>query len=299
MALAPDGTELWETQLQGTFAPSLAIGVDGTVYVWNGALTALWTGGSVLWTVSPTAYPTASPLALGGDGTVRIVDAPPSENPSVYVIDGSGTTVSTIPLPAGKPLSPLTLGPDGSMYLVVRGAGTQLVALTTSGAVEWTTQVQSGSGGTLSVGIDGTVYVPTGNGLTAYTAAGTQRWAVTSLEGAIEQVAVADDGTSFAATFSGGLYAFASDGTRTWYYQSDGTQDAVIADGTGAGYASFVNFPPGSNLQNVARFAANGPLTWAIPDAGVPRALGTDGTVYALAPPSVAGPYTTLVAIAQ
>jgi WD40 repeat protein len=305
VAIAHDGSELWATPLEGQFAPSLAIGTDGTVYVWNGALSALQRDGTPSWTVSPASNPADVPIAMGGDGTVRVLGSPPSAVPPLYAGDSTGATVLEVALlQSGAVQSPLTMGPDGSMYVLV---ASRLLAMTPGGQPVWSAPLGPVDGTVvISVGVDGTIYVPAGqgnpSGVTAFTAAGTRRWTTTLTDGPTNQLAVADDGSSFVAT-GGGLFELNPDGSTAWFYESDGPEGAVIADGTSAGYAPFINYPPGTTTANVVRFAASGAATWAIPVNGVPLALGADGTVYAgvvsgtsLSPQTV---YTSLLAIAR
>jgi hypothetical protein len=51
LAFAPDGTRKWSAAVSSVdqIPTSLAVGADGTVYAWNGSLTALDPGGSTLW----------------------------------------------------------------------------------------------------------------------------------------------------------------------------------------------------------------------------------------------------------
>ena len=310
IAIAHDGTVLWTTPLTGQLAPSLAVGTDGTLYVWNGAVSALRTDGTISWTVSPTADPADFPIAMGADGTVRVLGSTPAGVPTLYAVDSTGATVLEVPLPqSGAIQSPLTMGADGSMYVLVTFT---LFAMTPEGQLAWSAPLGGFNGNAvISVGVDGTVYVPApqGNttyGVTAFTAGGALKWTSTAIDGAVGQLAVADNGSTFVGTDNGGLFELNPDGSTAWFYQSDGFEGEVIADGTSAGYAPFVNYPPGTTTANVVRFAASGAATWAIPVAGVPLALGADGTVYAGVFSTVPNPlagiptvYASLIAVAQ
>ena len=287
----------------------LAIGTDGTIYVWTGILTALHPDGSVAWAVSPTPHPTALPLAVGGDGTVRVVDDDPSTGPNLYVIGASGMTLWTRNLGAGvTAVTPLTMGPDGTMYLVLAGStGAQLVALTSDARPKWSADVtiDSGQTTTLSVGPSGWVYAPQSVGVSAFGPDGTPEWPglwTEAVHGA-GPLAVAGDGLPGAIyraatmTSSGTLYGFGQ-GWPLWSAQTGAPQGAMLVDMNLNVYAAVADaLDAGAEAGGGAvTLYTDGHRDWGVPGSGIPSAMGSDGTIYSLAP--MAGPFSTLTALA-
>jgi hypothetical protein len=165
LAINPDGTTRWSTAVPaaagvqtppyiqpGTWVTWLAIGVDGTIYVWNGDLTAVTPAGAIAWTLAITSYP-ARPdyecLKLDVDpaGNVLVADAPPDAGSTLYAVAPAGTYAWRKLLPTGTTIvSSPTVGVDGAIYVIVTdttGAFT-LQALDSSGNDTWSAQLESG-----------------------------------------------------------------------------------------------------------------------------------------------------------
>lgn len=158
-ALAPDGSTRWTTPVPIAGSPdaseapelpyayaSFALGTDGTLYVWTGDLTALRPDGTVAW-------------------TKEIADSPG--------------------FPQGFPTFQLTVGADGTLYVVDAPAGADgsLIAIGPAGDVLWTTSLGGGvhPHASPSVGPDGRVYLVTvddggARSLEVFETSGTQSW---------------------------------------------------------------------------------------------------------------------------
>src|SRR5262249_43382932 len=134
-ALAPTGTQIWETELQAS-APA-AIGPDGTIYVANSdlALYSIGTNGQTNWLVARYSAPLLPTTpAVDKNGTIYYC-----VSNSLFAISAQGaiqwTFASPFP-PAGNHVydtqtSPV-IGPDGTIYAVF---GSQIFAFSGTNAL--------------------------------------------------------------------------------------------------------------------------------------------------------------------
>jgi hypothetical protein len=190
MAIATDGSTRWTTPiatpsvalqstLSGSVNPSLAIAVDGTVYAWNGALTAIRLDGAVTWTwqLPPTTAieENSFDLTVGPDGTVYVVDVTTTDSGDVppvdtityggrlFAVDAGGHSRWSKPLAAGfAPADSPTIGQEGAIYVptVSADGSASLVTFSPAGEVIWTASLgNSGAGGSQGPSGDGFVVV--------------------------------------------------------------------------------------------------------------------------------------------
>jgi hypothetical protein len=281
---------------------SLAIGADGTLYVWTGELSAIRPDGSIAWTVPVSALRKQTvffDIAVGADGTIYVVDtawdadrnAPVSH---LFGVDTTGRTLWTTTFdPAALIVAGPSIGSSGAVYLVTSGAnGIQMEAFTPGGELAWTAGAGTNSNGTqvvVVVGPDGTVYVPCTRRrfeLCEYTADGTAL--PTPYFGqALTAVTLSPASGLLYADEGGTVVAETPDGAVAW---SAPTNDGIpeyseFVDGRGTFYTWATNYPGGSTVA----FRTDGTPAWNV-DAGYPVAMGADGTVFTVslgATPSV------------
>jgi hypothetical protein len=314
VAIAPDGTTLWTTAIPMASderahetrgpATSLAIGVDGTLFAYNGDLTALHPDGTIAWTSAVTTWPVTQigismRLTVGPAGTIYVADAPPTGASHVYAIDPGGAPVWTTSLPAGTSAnSSPTIGLDGAIVLLtVDASGDRaLVALRPDGSTAWTTAagtIDPRQDNPLSpdvppvIGADGTVYAPCGGDsqdgdtFCSFTPEGAQR-ATFAIPPYLSAITPAPAGQVVYAMAYASLIAFDPDGARQWVAQAtdpeflagfppildgDGTLIAATTAGDTVGI-----MPPGQIAQIIV---------WPTPGI-IPLAMGADGTIYGL-----------------
>jgi hypothetical protein len=175
VALAPNGQQRWATAVSvpdgRVLDGSLAIGADGTVYVWTGELTAVRPDGSVAWTSEVEADPQSGTteflkLAVGPDGTIYVAGSPLTPDTagvSLYAVSSTGETVWSNTWGLGKlaTTSP-TVGPDGTVYMLTAAPGdtVSLTAFAPDGSQSWHVDLAAeGSSGSV-VTDDGVLLVP-------------------------------------------------------------------------------------------------------------------------------------------
>ena len=229
VALAPDGSTKWVSSyvIPADAPVSLAIAMDGTVVVYDGALAGLRpSDGSAAWSTLVTQYPLDFGLTVGTDGTAYVVDSPPNDTGEyaghLYAVDVGGnvrwrTRLGALEYPVSSP----TVGSSGAIFTVTQklnGPDNEgsLVAATADGQLAWSATIPltagSVSGDRLpAVGEDGTVYVPIESGVVAFGADGAQLWRV-KLGSDPGPLAVSTGGTVYAFT-GDALYAIAPGGT--------------------------------------------------------------------------------------
>jgi len=174
-ALNPDGTIKWQRgpfpgPVWQAFGGTPAVGADGTVYAWNGALpTQLYAynpDGSLKWTapISGQSNEIGAP-AIGPDGTIYVADRGGPLNavsptgqlkwtfrgcPSVGVLGSTNAIILDAP----------AVGPDGTVYFYCNGMGGQGVyAVNADGTLKWRFPTGSWSQSSPAIGADGTIYV--------------------------------------------------------------------------------------------------------------------------------------------
>lgn len=298
-ALNTDGTLRWKYQTGSNSLSSPAIDANGTIYIGTGIsdqhIYAINADGTLRWKTLIGSSSFSSP-AIGADGTVYVGSQgtydmrKSSYSQYLFAINTDGSVQWTFQN-GGNPFYSPTIGPDGTIY--VGDFGGFLYAINTDSTLRWKFRVNFPIGTSPTLGNDGTLYVASESGyLYAVNSDGTQRW-MTKLESGIGgSPAISDDGaiyiTGGGGGFTGGsgyvagrdggfLYAFNSDGTLRWKYQTEkrfGTSPAIGADGT---------IYVGNDDSNIYAFNTDGTVRWkyqAGREIKSSPAIGADGTLY-------------------
>jgi PKD repeat protein len=156
------------------------IGSDGTIYVYAIAgsyLYAIDSDGNLKWRVD-TGYGWDSsftpPPAVGPDGTIY---APTMDaiGTKLLALDSNGSTKWSYSL--GSLASAPAIGPDGVIYI---GSGS-VYAINPDGTLKWKSDVAStGDPFSMTIGPDGTIYVPESAGLAALNFDGSLKWRIST-----------------------------------------------------------------------------------------------------------------------
>lgn len=189
-----EGNKLWQYDYTYAHFPSGEVksGKDGTVYLsYDSRTVALSATGAKLWEVVVPYGQYYAVDAVAQDGTLYLSQG------AVGNVVGDGTT-GTIPY--------------------IKDV-TKLVALKPDGTVKWTKEVT----GHATVGSDGTVYAGVPEGLQAYKPDGSKKW-LASIAGGVNLTEtypyVGPSGTVYFPGKLGKVYAYKSDGTLKWSYDS-------------------------------------------------------------------------------
>jgi hypothetical protein len=325
VAVQQDGTIRWSQAIPVATIPdagipsgfvevqtSMAIGVDGTLYAWNGDLTALRSDGTIAWTSEVTGYPNRLPeisrtfqLTVGPDGTIYVVDAPPGEAGNLIAVDTSGsprwkTSLGGTSVPSCSP----SVGAGGTVYLETIDAGgtLSLAAFSPAGEALWSNAVGSGNPSPSAVGFadipvvvgpDGTLYAtcgpPTAVGtgsLCSFTADGAPQ--TTFAAGAYRGLVTAPSGEALYALAGPEIAAFAWNGTSLWSSGID-TIGPPVVDGNGTLFTAV-------DRTAMVAISASGVQT-SVASGGPPLAMAADGTLYWVNLMIGDGAQSTLVAV--
>jgi outer membrane protein assembly factor BamB len=170
-AMAPDGTQLWQTPLGATETDYVGtvLGPNNTLYVpyadsvvGGGGLRAFnTTTGAARWTIT---FPDPALLlpAVAGDGTIYL----PTEL-ALDAVDPNGNVLWAFPV--GDIIGGVAVGGDGTIYLTSRDEN--LYALSPDGSLKWVLPVGQ-AGRSPVIGADGTIYLGSTLGLVAIGCAG-------------------------------------------------------------------------------------------------------------------------------
>jgi hypothetical protein len=311
VALAPDGTTRWTAAVPvasdarahetGGPATSLAIGVDGTIYAYNGDLTALHPDGTMAWTSAVTSWPATQvgvsmSLTVGPEGTIYVADAPPTGTSHVHAIAPGGAPIWTTDLPRGtSAMSSPSIGLDGTILLVTVDptGGRMLLALRSDGSTAWTTpagSIDPDQDNPFSpdmppvVGADGTIFAPCGTDTTAV-----DSFCSFAPDGAVQTTFVippypsaltpAPTDQAVYASANGLLIGFGADGTEQWSLGGRNSPTVEgsppILDGRGTLYLA----SGGNTLSVIPPALPQQIMVWPTTGA-IPVAMGADGTVY-------------------
>jgi outer membrane protein assembly factor BamB len=311
-ALNPNGTLKWNTDYsdknQGRLAPALS--PDGSrVYTSTNffgsqpAIRALNTAdGSFSW-----QFPLASgqdlsysSLAVDANGIIYFGARMPA---TLYALNPNGTLKWSYTYPDSDDLgieAPPAVGPDGSVYCIVNTVG--LVAVDKDGVFQWSRNDNCGWYGWPTPGIlaDGTIVIagdPNSiDSIIAYNPNGTTKWERTDIGGPggfFAGIAVsADQGTVYAAREGGKMFGLnAQTGATRWSgtpAPGDELAGSPILSSNGIIYAMgleghlyAIREQDGSFLW---KYQLNSSAFYWAPQT---PALGSDGTLYAVAPGTV------------
>jgi outer membrane protein assembly factor BamB len=143
--------------------------------------------------------------------------------------------------------------------------------------VKWAYNTGAGIISSPVIGVDGTVYVGSGNALYAITSEGNLAWTYPTGGLVNAGPAIGRDGTVYAPCFDAYLYAIAPDGNLDWRYEMDMmafSSPAIAEDGT---------IYVGNLDGNLYAINPDGSLKWRYETGGEVDscpAIGPDGTVY-------------------
>ena len=280
-AISPDGSLKWRYPANLNARSSPTIAADGTVYVGSndGHLYAINPNGTLKWSHQFATADAVSSPSVALDSTIYCTSSTTfcSLSPDGAVkregllSNGSRTTAAAAIAAGGMVYLPTDAGNMYALYpdLVSRGFEYDL----------WTVNPTD-----LAIGGDGTIYV--GDECNALTGTSFEAlcpdsslgyWVNLSDADVRSAPAIAPDGTVYFGSADHNLYAYSSDGTLKWRYETAGDVDAgpaVAADGT-----VYV----GSDDYCLYAVNADGTLKWRYPTGGQVEAaptIGTDGTIY-------------------
>jgi hypothetical protein len=153
-----------------------------------------------------------------------------------------------------------------------------LYALRSSGSLKWTYETGNFIYSSPAIGMDGTIYVGSGDGnLHAINPDGTELWVYPTLDWVDSSPAVGADGTVYVGSWDNSLYAIDSNGNLKWSYATEGpivSSPSIGADGT-----VYV----GSDDGYVYAIGSDGTFAWRFATGDSVEsspAVGVDGTIY-------------------
>lgn len=216
LALNPDGSRKWQTQIKPSNMPSSigqghappAIASDGTSY-WPGkTLVALRADGTRLWEFPGEENFYA--VSIVRDGTIYARTAN-----SLYALHLDGTPIWRYPL-ASVPCQDCTpaLDAEGNIYVA---SGTNLTVIRPDGTMSWELRgtKENAYEGTPLIGADGTIYASHGAGLDALRPNGKLKWSFAVWhEGQNFPAALGADGTVYVK--GNRIRALGTDGQLKW-----------------------------------------------------------------------------------
>ncbi|HWD38342.1 MAG TPA: PQQ-binding-like beta-propeller repeat protein [Fimbriimonas sp.] len=304
VASTANGSVAWHINDFG-YAPGPAIGLDGTIYVGNRAITS---NGITKWKFNANDPDISySNAAIGSDGTIYLG----TNHSKLYALNPDGTQKWIYV--AGGALGNPSIAPDGTIYVgsfdhnlyainpdgslkwkfltgnviwscpAIGADGTiffgstdfNVYALNPDGSQKWAFLTDSYVESSAVLGPDGTIYISSDDHfMYALDAAGHEKWAFHTY-GGFGTPSVGPDGTIFVGSSDSFLYAIDPGGTQKWAFRTatqPSTAIAVDAGGTiyfGAGADQFYALNP------------NGTFKWT---GGygyfTDPAIGADGTIY-------------------
>ena len=143
---------------------------------------------------------------------------------------------------------------------------------------QWAFFTGSAIGSSAAVGVDGTIYLGSGNGmLYAINPDGTQQWAFANGEGNDSSPAIGADGTIYFGSADANLYALNSDGTQRWVFPTGNSIVSSLVIGADA------TIYIGSGDANLYALNPDGTQQWVFPTGAYiysSPAIGSDGTIY-------------------
>ena len=282
-AVAPDGKIKWSRATGDLVWCSPALG-QGVVYVGSDddrlyALDAV--DGTVRWTF--TAGPCRRAVGVGPEAARCDVDGVTvGPDGTVYLVaDGiyalkpDGTLRFRLALATHCAGAP-AVGSDGTVY-----AGCQdhaLYALAPDGTKRWEFRAGDDIDSAPALADDGTIYFGSDDTkVYALTPAGVLKWAVKTAGPVRSSPAISLDGTIYVGSMDAGLYALHPNGTVAWIFKAaDRIQSSPLIDANGAVLV-------GSQDDRLYAVEPDGRLRWSVllgGDVDSTPALASDGTIY-------------------
>jgi hypothetical protein len=304
-ALGPGGRVLWT--LPGTAsggAADLALGADGTLYVFAGSeFGAFRSDGGTAWTHPIAANTPCGPpasvwgLTVGPDGTIYLTWHEPCgpEPSAMAAFAPDGTPKWNLKLDSDAPQSAPTMGADGNVYFLSwsesASSRVYLEAVSPGGSIVWKLGPLQGASGAYPSGVavasDGTVYASAGAAVLAATPGGKSKWAL-ALPTGMSVPAVGPDGEVYVVEYSGILDAVSPAGKVAWSYDSGASTAGILGPplvgGDGTVYFGGrvpTDYYSSDTSQYTLAVSPPGHLLWRAP-IGAPRALGGDGSLVAV-----------------
>lgn len=293
-ALSPTtGALKWSytTGSGGSFYDSApAIGADGTIYIANGNLYALSPTGALNWSATNLG---GGPPAIGADGTIYENGA----NGNLYALSPTNGSVKWS-YPIGSLFNAPAIGENGMIYIsgyafpqngivgftAVTATNGYTYEFAANGELIWSSNVSSGSPGSVAIGADGTLYMASTNSKTLYALypTGALDWTYPT-DGTIEgSPAIGTDGTIYIGTFNLTSYnvcALKHGGSLKWEIDLNDKMmgsPAIGADGT--------IYMVGFSGDLYALSPTDGSVRWQYAGGGSGGAsspvIGPDGTIY-------------------
>lgn len=244
-ALGANGKAKWNISVGFQDWYSTTVVTDGTVYVSgeDGMFMAIDKGGTILWELVLGSDYISKPT-VSEDGTIYLTDG----NQSLIAINPDGTVRWS--LVVGSVNGPVTIGPDGTLYLLLRLV---MVAVTSEGEIMWMLDMREHnvggilgiySSGPSSIVVDdeGTIYFCNGHKLIAVSSEGVERWVFEDGEHyapnghnhlTMPPPSVAADGTLVLGGHHGKAYGLDSDGEVLWTVELDGPVEGQPLVGAG------------------------------------------------------------------
>lgn len=235
---------------------------------------------SPLWIFTADSSVGGSSPALAADGSIYIN----SSGGTLYALTPSGSQKWAFNMVAcSYTFASPVIGSDGTIYIGCSAAVGSVYAINPDGTKKWVFTNPSNRRNitsSVSIGIDGTIYVPTYDYLYAVTPEGVQKmWGLPGNTGRYP-VTIGTNGTVYVPMYqspSAPLYALNADGTIKWSLRGgpDTVVSAVALDAAGTLYFS------GSD-ENLYAVNPDGSIKWTftVPNGIRYPLVASDGTIY-------------------
>jgi outer membrane protein assembly factor BamB len=275
-AINPDGSIIWDFEINGPIRCAAVIGLDGIIYITGRRTWAIYPNGTdYKWNFN-VGY--ESPT-IGAYGTLYSPDR------HLYLLDiSTGQDIGRFETEDDISTS-ASIGLDGNIYF--GDLDGYIYSYTPTGDLNWRYRTRDMIQASPAINSDGTIYVASCDGyLYAFNPDGTVKWQ-SNINATNESLsyyithtsapAIGSDGSIYVGSLDNNLYAVNPDGSLKWTFL---TQDDVYSSpAIGADGTIYV----GSNDHYLYAVNADGSLKWAFETDDEVRsspAVGMDGTVY-------------------
>ncbi len=274
LALRPDGSLKWQTNLPDWVDASPLVGRDGeTLYVgcWDGKLYALDRGtGVVKWSYDTEAFISAS-AAQAPDGTLYV----PGGDGLLHALTEAGAVKWVFPATDWIQSAP-TVAADGVVYF--GSWDDSFYAVNPDGTLVYRAETGGDVVGGAAIAADGTVVFGSRDRYVyALNLDGTAKWSVLTGDGVEASPVIGEDGTIYIGSTDGVFRAIAPDGTIKW------TRDVGAEIYATAAVRADGSIVVGASDYQVHAWAADGTPRWTV-EAGdwldSSPVVATDGRIY-------------------